>query len=325
MVSDGCVLGLEHEYLRVEIVPDRGAEIRFLGDPRRDENVLATWDAPAQARPAITRTIPASEADWLARYRGGWQETFPNAGDGCDIQGIPLPFHGELSSEPWELTGWSETTAELTAVSRLSLRIERRMRLVAGSPVLQIEETVVNEGQTTMPFIWGHHPAFEALPDMHVDLPDGPVVADGEGGQTENWPAHGHAMWSRIPAAGVTRTSLHYLPERRAAWSALRHPASGRGVALSWDPTAFPHVWLWQQVEGAAWPWPGRARIVATEPHSAWPRDGLSRAQERGRHHQLAPGERRTAWLTTCLFGATRRRVRGVGRDGSIQLDKASA
>jgi hypothetical protein len=90
------------------------------------------------------------------------------------------------------------------------------------------------------------------------------------------------------------------------------------GIALAWDLAAFPHLWLWEQVGGRRFPFFGRARIVALEPVSAWPSDGLARALERGGARWLAAGEATEAWVTLSLFEPTDRAVKGVSRDGRV-------
>lgn len=76
---------------------------------------------------------------------------------------------------------------------------------------------------------------------------------------------------------------LIYLPDR-TGWAALRDPDQGHGIALAWDPKAFPHVWLWQQMGGSGFPWFGRAQIIGIEPHSAWPMLGLADLAAQGPH-----------------------------------------
>ncbi len=96
-----------------------------------------------------------------------------------------------------------------------------------------------------------------------------------------------------------------YLPDRPAGWAAVRDPATGRGVGLAWDLEAFPHLWLWQQLNGQRFPFHGRARLVGIEPVSCWPGDGLARAIEQGQARTIAPNGSATGWVTLSLFDAT--------------------
>lgn len=322
-------VAIANERLRVEIAVEHGAEVRFLGAPG-GPNVLAAydWHTPAPARWGGSYGTPLK--DWLSEYSGGWQELFPNAGDACVVDGVGLPYHGELSRVPWEIVERGPASVALRAAARLPLVVEREMRVLPGAAVLEVRETVVNPTCADTWFSWGHHPAFEALPGMEIDLPEGMVCSDAtmvgrfvdvEPGAVGTWPllpgvAGGTCDLATVPDGVVQR--ICYLPDRPEGWVALRHPVSGRGVAMAWDLAAFPHLWLWQDTGTPDFPWYGRARIVALEPQAAWPGDGLAAAIERGQAHRLAAGERLSTWLTVALFSATAAPVVGVGRGGDV-------
>lgn len=162
---------LDDGRMRVEVAPERGAEIRFAGRSGGD-NVLAFYDwAAPQPAGAAPLGYGDPELDWLSGYRGGWQEVFPNAGAPCTVAGVPLPMHGEASIAPWEVLAADARSATLRVAARLPLVLERRMTLDPDRAALRIEETVTNESDLEMPFLLGHHPAFEALPGMQIDLP----------------------------------------------------------------------------------------------------------------------------------------------------------
>lgn len=292
--------------IRVAVTPGRGAEIRFVGHPD-GENVLADYDWSTPVPASRSTSYGSAELDWMSEYRGGWQELLPNAGDACVVEGVPVAFHGEASASAWDVVEHAAASVTLRVGTRLPLVVERRMRVVPDAATLVVEETVTNHGDVDVDFLWGHHPAFDALPGLRIDLPPGPVHGSGMPDITEE------------PAEGLT-----YLPDRPAHWAALRHPDSGRGVALAWDGATFPHLWVWHTICGAGWPWYGRARIVAIEPQSAWPRDGLAAAIARGRSLRLGPSQSRDAWLTLSLFEASERAVTGVDRDGAVHQEGES-
>jgi hypothetical protein len=326
--SGGRRLTLRNDALRVEVDLDRGAELTYLGPPA-GANLLyyADWQAPLRA--SRSTSYGSSELDWLSEYRGGWQELFPNAGAECEVLGVSLPFHGEVSAARWELLASSPTEAVLRSPARLPIVVERRMRIDASRPVLLLEEEIENESELEIPYLWGHHPAFRAVSGSHVDLPPGPLEVHGGGGfeltdvrpgSRGSWPAapgagEGDVDLSVIPAAPVER--LCYLPERPAGWAAIRN-LEVPGVALAWDVAAFPHVWFWQQIGGTGFPWYGRSAITAIEPQSAWPKDGLAAAIARGRARLLPPAARTSAWLTVALLAPSAAPVGGVERDGSL-------
>ena len=163
------MIELKNDHIRVVIAEEVGAEVRFLGRPRGD-NLLAwyDWRTPLPARDSTT--YGSSVLDWSSEYRGGWQELFPNAGAECEVDGVPLPFHGEASRTAWDVLEQSDDTVELTVGVRLPLVLRRRMSLAADAPVMFVEELVVNDSGTSVAFVWVHHPAFVAEPDSRVDL-----------------------------------------------------------------------------------------------------------------------------------------------------------
>lgn len=315
--------------LRAVVDPARGGDIVFVGRPG-GENALfhEAWETPLPAGRSMS--YGSGALDWLSHYRGGWQVMFPNAGAECTVDGLPHPVHGEVSSAPAEVVEVSSSHLVLRSATRLPLRLERRISLADGTPVLLVEERVENESDRTLSYAWGHHPALAAVPGLRIDLPAGPVHVDGafddpaadlEPGTSGMWPeaalrSGGTTALDRIPEAAVERVC--YLPDRPAGWAAVRDPGTGRGVALAWDVEAFPHLWLWEQVGGWRFPFYGRARLVGIEPVSCWPGDGLARAIERGQARTIGPHGSASAWVTLALFDATTAAVDGVDRAGRV-------
>jgi len=257
---------------------------------------------------------------------------FPNAGAECIVDGLPHPLHGEVSSAPAEVAELGRSRLVLRSATRLPLTLERRISLAEGQPALLVEEHVENQTDHPLCYVWGHHPAFAATPGMRIDLPAGPVhvdewfedpAADLAPGAIGMWPAvplrsGGKAFLDRVPEPAVERVC--YLPSRPAGWAALRDPESGRGVAIAWDVEAFPHLWLWEQIGGWRFPFYGRASLVAIEPVSCWPGDGLAQAIKRGQARTLGPHSGASAWVTLSLFAATTAPVSLVERDGRVFL-----
>jgi len=326
------VLRLTTDGIEVDLDPDRGADILAVRRPG-GANVLATadWSSPLPASRSTTYGDPVN--DWLSEYRGGWQELFPNAGAGCTVLGVPLPFHGEVSTARWEIVEQTSASVTLRTPARLPLVLERRMRLDAERPVLLIEESVRVDAAITVPFLWGHHPAFAATDAARIDLPEG-VMVDVDGAYEAPFgdlAAGGQGAWPGVPAKdGTDPVALDRIgpgPSERLAflsgfgdrtWAAIRGVAPGLGVAMAWDPRTFPGAWFWWEIGGPGHPWHGRSRIVAIEPSTDNPADGLAAAIERGTAHQVGPGEVHETWITMSLFDADDRPVRGVARDGGV-------
>lgn len=326
------VLSNAHLTVRVDI--DRGAEITHIV-PAGGENILfhADWRSPLPAR--TSQTYGSDVLDWLSAYRGGWQELFPNAGAPCTVLGTPLPFHGEVSRAAWSVDWHAEgRDATLSTGTRLPLVLHRRMRLAAEQPILFLEETIENESHLTVPYVWGHHPAFGpplAAAGARIDLPARRFVAaeDLNGDSVDLAPGSIHHWGSAaakdgapvdlsvIPAAPCQR--LCFIEEMTAGWAAIRNPAIGLGAGLAWDLADFPVLWLWQEIgNGVGMPWYGRAAITALEPQTQAPAHGLEAAIAAGTARSLAPRGRATARLAVTIFSADHRPVAGIDADGTV-------
>ncbi len=323
------MIELKNDHIRVVIAEEVGAEVRFLGRPGGD-NLLAwyDWRTPLPARDSTT--YGSSALDWSSEYRGGWQELFPNAGAECEVDGVPLPFHGEASRTAWDVLDQSDDTVELTVGVRLPLVLRRRMSLAADAPVMFVEELVVNDSCTTVPFVWVHHPAFVAKPDCRVDLPPAMVHVDSSyttplGDLEPGSCSSGRSFRQRTGR----KTDISVVPDRptdrlcyavnlKHTWAGLRSGPSG--IALAWDAATHPYSWIWTEIAMPTMPSYARSRIIAIEPASYWPADGLESAIADGRAHSLAPGDAFSSWLTISLFDATDQPVSGVDRDGTVHI-----
>lgn len=315
--------------IRVDVDDGIGGEIVFLG--RSDgPNLLASydWAAPLPA----TRSLSYGNAtdDWHSEYRGRWQELFPNPGHEAKVFGVTLPFHGEVSRARWDVVRADVRNVVLRVASRLPLVLERRMRLADG-PTLLIEETVINEADIRVPYLWGHHPAFEAVPGTRIDLPESVVHVDPDFASDLNDLVPGaEAVWPHVPRQAGDVADLSVVPdgpterlcyvEPLEGWASIRQPTAGVGIAMAWDRRVWPCAWLWTEVAGTGFPWYGRARIVALEPNAIWPPLGLDQAIDLGVAPTLEPRAGVEAWLTVSVFEATDRPVVEVTRDGRLTV-----
>ena len=324
---------LDNGALSVRVDVGLGAEITYLGKPGGD-NLLFRGDWQSSLPVATSQSYGNQALDWLSAYRGGWQELFPNAGGGGTVMGTPLPFHGEVSRTAWRAE-WHEDGRDVTLSSgtRLPLVIHRRMRLDAKRPVLILEETIENESDLEVPYIWGHHPAFGpplAAPGAHIDLPAGRLTTDPgvDGPLADLVPGSAHVWGKVIGRTGEPvdlsvvpsgpRERLIYIEELAAGWWAIRNPDRGIGAGMSWDLKDFPRLWFWQEIGGSGFPWFGRAAITALEPATQTPSNGLESAISAGTARKLPPRGRATARLVFTLFAATRDPVTMIDADGTV-------
>ncbi|MBX3030471.1 MAG: aldose 1-epimerase [Chloroflexi bacterium] len=324
------MIELRTDRLLVRVDEDRGADIVHVG---RDEqhNVLfhGDWLSPLRASRSTTWGDPV--LDWLSEYRGDWQELFPNGGDACEVMGVPVPFHGEVSTARWEVVEQAADRVVMRTGTRLPLVLERTMAIDAQHAALRIEERAINESDLRVPFIWGHHPAFAVTESSVLDIPAHRIEAatafpdedgDLEPGASGAWPTlpgrDGRPIDLRQPILPRRAHRLVWLQDL-PGWAAIRDPRSGSGVALAWDATTFAHAWLWQEVLTPGMPWFGRSRITAIEPQMSWPSQGLAAAIERGQARWLEPGGSHATWITCAVFQATERAVDGVTRAGEVR------
>ena len=318
--------------MTLRIDPVNGAEITHIEDALgRNMLFMADWRSPL---PLSHGSYGNGVLDWLASYRGGWQELFPNAGGACTVMGTPLPFHGEVSRASWRVDEAGPHTCTLSTGTRLPLVLTRHMHLDPVLPVLRIAEEVQNDSATSVPYIWGHHPAFGpplTAPGSRIDLSGAQVIVDAglDGPDVDLMPGSVHdwaAVIDRqgapldlaaVPPGPVQR--LCYLTALQEGWYAIRNPQAGLGLAMSWDLATFPNLWMWQEIGAEqGMPFYGRGAITALEPASQFPAGGLEAALAAGNARTIAPGRTARTWLTISLFDADNRPVTGVDPDGRI-------
>src|SRR4051794_9457081 len=147
---DVWALRIENDLLAATVLLDKGADIYQLIYKPRDLDVL--WKTPWGLRkPHAAQSSFVSMTAWLESCPGGWQEIFPSGGGPCMYKGVELNFHGEASVAAWdhtivEASGDAAEVRLTTRLSRSPFRMERTMRVEAGTPVLLLRERITNEG-----------------------------------------------------------------------------------------------------------------------------------------------------------------------------------
>jgi hypothetical protein len=286
---------------------------------------------------------------WLEAYAGGWQEIFPSGGGPCAYKGVELNFHGEASVVAWdvELPPTDGETTELrlsTRLARSPFRLERTMRLERGRPVLTLDERIVNDGGEEMAYMWGHHPAYGApflsaacridtnarglLADDQLDGPFNPLAP----GSRSSWPwtaREGQTTdLTHVPGPDEPRHLLGYFQEFSGShgWYGLTNTELGFGVGMVWPAAVFPYAWFWQEIHATAgFPWYRGVNVMAIEPFTSIPGQGLVAVMEKtGSHRTLAPGEAIEASLRV-VFYDSRQGVRAIGPDGTVTTKEGGA
>lgn len=278
-------------------------------------DLLASYDWSSPVGRSRSSTYGTEKLDWLSEYRGGWQLLFPNAGAACEINGTPLPFHGEWSRTHVEVIEQTSNRVVMTSGTRLPLTVTREVQVVSNPSRVLIGTSVHNEGCESAKFIWGEHPAFVVESGDAIDLPTADM-SNSDGSPIGSWPRRTDGMRLDQVTTEHPYEAVHFLTDLPSGWAALRRPAIG--VALAWDVNDFPHAWIWHEIGSSGFPFYGRASLVAIEPASSWPGTGLATAIERGQAFELAPNERRSTTVALIPFAPTSRPLTGASVSGHL-------
>lgn len=324
------LLILENELLRVSVLIDKGSDIfEFLYKPL---DVDFMWHSPMGLcdRALYVQSVSPTQGSFMDFYEGGWQEIAPSGGEGCVYKDASYGLHGEVWNLPWDCViehdDPGEVSARLTCrLLKVPLVIRKKLSLRSREAVLHIDETISNESEEPIDFMWGHHPAFGA-PFLNdhcvVDIPAARIAVHSfsqdpkkrfAAGNVFDWPnmttVSGETVdGSRIlPASARTSDELCFL-DLSEGWYALTDTERQVGFAMEWDLAMFPYVWFWQVFGGGdGYPWYGRNMTCALEPWSSYPLFGIQRSIEHGSHKELGPGESASTWLKAAAFsGASR-------------------
>lgn len=329
-------LRLENDLLATTILLDKGADIYELIYKPKAMDVL--WKSPWGIKEAARGLDSAfdSATAWLEAYAGGWQELFPNGGTPCTYKGAALNFHGEASMTAWhyEVVESGSQAAEVKLYTRLfrsPFRIERSMRVEAGKPVLVLRERITNEAGEAMDYMWSHHPAYGSpfLSDQcRVDTDARSFVSDDGYAGSHNplklntrytWPNGEDADMSAIPGQNTPRDTLAYLEEFEAGWYGITNAAHGFGVGLVWDKNVFPYAWYWQEMHAnSGFPWYKGAYVMAIEPASSIPGQGLVNVMEKTKTHRTIAAGASVQTELRAVFYESRTGISKIQPDGTV-------
>lgn len=277
-----------NDVLSVAVHPAAGGSIYSIRQVRDDSEVLGrvpwAWGTPPEG---LTRAH--DEAEWLRWYGGGWHSLLPSAGDASTHRGRSHGFHGESALRAWTLQE-SSTRHAVMAVSLCSMRIEVRRTVRLLGDTIEVVEELRSTDEEPVDIMWCQHAIFGS------QLLEGDVVVESSAQQTisheeaevlATWGDASHALLSPAAPLGIRpvegEASLRYIPRVREPWVAIRRLDAPLGVALSWDRSTFPSVWIWTELRGSTEePWSGATTMMGIEPSTSWPAVGIGRVVERG-------------------------------------------
>ena len=332
-------VSIGNEFVEVVVLVNKGADIYALVDCRTGVDVLfkSPWGA---RKPGLWSTTSTSLERWIDSYAGGWQLLLPNGGNECVEQGVTWGFHGEAAMVPWSVVAHSDDALTLE-VSLITSPLHVRRELTLDGPVLKIREVVSNTSLQGVEVMWSHHPAF------------GPPFLDGScilsvGCQTvwaddvapgnllapdsrHSWPmatsVDGSTVdFRRVPPPTEARAVLAYLEDFTSGFFAVTNPTLGLGVGIQWPLEVFDRAWLWQEVHsGEGFPWYQRAYVVAVEPATTIPGQGIATARAKGQPLlHLAGREAKEVNIAAVLFEGDSA-VAGINEDGIVSFAASGA
>ena len=301
------MISLRSDEIDVVLLPTKGADIYSFTDRASGVDVLFKtpwgWRDP--------RSLPAaadSQANWLARYAGGWQILFPNAGPERTVDGVRRGFHGEAAVVPWTVLEQDAAGARLAVnLTTVPVRLERTVT-VCG-PDLHVMDSVQNLSVDPVEYMWVQHPAFGAPfinGHCRIDTSARTLITDAQAPGTLlptdailGFPDAGVGIDLRtVPGPDERREVFAALTDFTDAWFSIMSPSAGFGVRMDWDVAVYPHAWFWQECHASkAFPWFRRAYAVAVEPANALPGAGPVGRWCRGAAATLAGGASVTTGL----------------------------
>jgi len=319
-------LVMENDLVRVVVLLDQGSDI--ISFEYKPLGLDLLWKTPSGGVLSPAQHItsrPLDEGNFADFHEGGWQECFPNGGRVCAYRGTEFGLHGEVYGLPWSCEIVADSAEEVAA--RLTVRtrrtpflLEKTLRLREGLALLEMEESLRNEGRYAMEFMWGHHPAFgEPFLSGDCVVTTGAKTAvlhngdDSEsrfappvGGDPSSLAARDGAAVDilRIPKRRQVVSDMFYLTDLLEGFYALTNTRLGVGFSMEFDPAVFSCIWYWIACNAPCGaPFHGRSYTVALEPFTSWPAI-LTNAIENGTQRSLEPDETLSTRLAAGVFAS---------------------
>ncbi len=331
---------LENELLRVVVLVDKGADIYQLVHKPTDVDFL--WRSPWGVRDPskFLPTTGSPTSMWLDVYEGGWQTVLPAGGFPSEVGGVELGLHAEVNTMPWDCQIVDDTPEKVSLRFwvrgvRMPFFCEKKLTLVSGSPVLEIEESIVNEGEEPAHCVWGQHIAIGEpflSEDCVIDLPGGTLFNLSEkdwhpnnrlkAGATGQWPTTelkggGDVDLSRLPSKSERFYDQSFITDMPEGWYAVTNQATGIGFGVVFPTDVFRYLWYWQSFHAQGYPWYGRTYNVGLEPFTSYANQGLQSAIENGTALRMEAGERVSASVKAVAYTGVER-VKRIKPDGSV-------
>lgn len=272
------------------VLPDEGGVLVDLHVDGRPVLAATPWAGGVQPAATADAAVAPTEADWVERWRGGWQLCFPTAGQPNPRAAVPEGFHGAASQAPWLQVARTADTVALGWADRHGLSAERLWRLTERGAAVAVR--VRNDGPTSRPLAIAEHlilgGSLLAAP-LAVAPPPGAVLRELDyaglpTGRRDPWPGDPGERWAVVDAATPARVvALENLAPQR-----IELRGAHAAVIVEWQGASLPHALLWEELAVSTDPpWNGQVRALGIEPTST--PHGAGTALDDGLVH-LPPG-----------------------------------
>ncbi len=336
---------MENEILRISVLADKGADIFELVYKPTDTDFM--WRTPWSVRNQALWTPSTGWGEGIFHdlYIGGWNTIAPTGGFPQDYMGAEIGQHNETNLMPWDAQILEDSPARVSA--RFSVRavrtpfwVEKTLTLERDSPILTVEDTLINEAEEPAPAQWGQHIALGApfLTDRCIlDIPDADfIVPEAEGdelptgnrlkaGQIGKWPEaqalDGSAVdLRRFPPKSERMVDYLSFKNLRGGWYAVTNPERGIGIGIAWDKAVFEYLWYWQVFGGhSGYPWYRRTYNVGLEPFTSLPSGIPEPGDEKSTSLIFQPGEARSSTVRAVVYEGSKG-VEEIASDGAVRL-----
>ncbi len=335
---------LENQLLRVSVIADKGADIFELVHKPSDTDFM--WRTPWSVRNQAL-WVPSTgwgEGIFHDLYIGGWNTIAPTGGFQQDYMGAEIGQHNETNMMPWDAQIVEDSVDRVSAkfsvkAVRTPFWIEKSVMLESDSPIVTVEDTVINQAEEPAPVQWGQHVALGEpflTPNCILDIPGADFIVPAPEGdlppgsrlnpdQVGQWPAATAPDGSEVDLASFLPKSdrlVDYLSFNNLSdgWYAVTNPDRGVGIGIVWDKDLFRYLWYWQVFGGhSGYPWYKRTYNVGLEPFTSMPSGIPEPGSQESTSLMFAPGEVRTTTVKAVIYeGADG--VDHITSDGDITL-----
>lgn len=224
-----AVYTLRNEALELAVAPELGAKIISLKNLRTGREWL--WHPGDNLK--LFKNHPHD--DFSASPLAGMDECLPTISP-CVWHGRPLPDHGEVWNQPWQVDEDAWRNGILTTRVRLNtlpFALERILELHGNE--VRLAYKLSNLGAADEDFIWALHPLLRLAAGDELELPESTRrLLKGE--------AWINNVASAIPARNCAKV---FACPIREGWAAVKNEAQGDRLEFVWDAAENNALGLW--------------------------------------------------------------------------------